>query len=75
MIRYVAYVKAAKSAPPNTETLLPGEPEERTRRERLAQGVPLAEETWNFLLETARSVGLDEKRIAQTRSTRRELKV
>ncbi len=75
VIRYVAYVKAAKSAPPNTETLLPGEPEERTRRERLAQGVPLAEETWNFLLETARSVGLDEKRIAQTRSTRRELKV
>src|SRR6266404_3041904 len=70
VVRYVAYVKAAKSAPPNMETLVPGEPEERTRRERLAQGVPLAEETWSSLLETARSVGLDEKRIGETQAAR-----
>ncbi len=61
VIRYVAYVKSARSALPNTETLVPGEPEERTRRERSTEGVPLAEETWSLLLETARSVGLDEK--------------
>jgi uncharacterized oxidoreductase len=70
VVRYVAYVKAAKSAPPNMEILVPGEPEERTRRERLAQGVPLAEETWSSLLETARSVGLDEKRIGETQAAR-----
>jgi len=68
VIRYVAYVKSAKSAPPDTETLVPGEPEERTGRERLAEGIPLAPETWKSLLEAARSVGLDEKRIVRTRS-------
>jgi hypothetical protein len=34
----------------------------------LAQGVPLAAETWNFLLETAQSVGLDEKRIGRAQT-------
>lgn len=61
--RYVAYVKAARTAPPSEETLVPGEPEERTRAERLADGVPLTDETWAFLLETARSVGVEESRI------------
>ncbi len=56
--RYVSYVKAAKPSEPGTETLLPGEPEARTRAQRLAAGVPLAEQTWTLLLETARSLGL-----------------
>jgi len=63
--RYVAYVKQAKAAPPNEETLVPGEPEERTRAHRLAKGVPLARETWDFLLEAARSVGLKGRRIEE----------
>lgn len=70
VMRYVAYVKAAKSAPPDTQILMPGEPEERTRRERLTQGVPVAGETWRLLLQTARTVGLDEKRIGQARAVR-----
>jgi uncharacterized oxidoreductase len=61
VVRYVAHVKAAKSAAPLTETLVPGEPEERTRRSRSVQGIPLAEETLALLLETARSVGVDER--------------
>lgn len=66
-MRYIAYVKQAKAAPPNAETLLPGEPEERTRAERLAHGVPLMQETWRFLLEAAQSVGLDQNAIPQAR--------
>jgi uncharacterized oxidoreductase len=66
VMRYVAYVKSAKPAAPDLQPLVPGEPEERTRRERLAHGVPLAEETWALLIETARSVGLDETRIGET---------
>lgn len=65
-IRYIAYVKQAKAAPPNEETLVPGEPEERTRAERLTHGVPLAEETWRFLLEAAQSVGLDQSAIQRS---------
>jgi uncharacterized oxidoreductase len=64
--RYLSYVKSAKVAPPATEILLPGEPEQRTRAQRLEHGIPLATETWNTLLETARAVGLDQHTLSQT---------
>jgi len=64
VVRYVDFVKAAKPAPPASETLLPGEPEARTRAQRLAQGVPLPRETWDLLLQSARSVGLDVDAVA-----------
>ena len=59
VVRYVDFVKQSRPAAPGGETLLPGEKEARTREERLAQGVPLPEETWNLILDTARSVGAD----------------
>jgi uncharacterized oxidoreductase len=59
VVRYVDFVKGAKPAPPASETMLPGEPEARTRAKRLAEGVPLPRETWDLLLQCARSVGLD----------------
>jgi len=60
--RYLDYVKAAQAATPATETLLPGEPEARTRAKRLTEGVPLPPETWELLLQTARSVGVNVQR-------------
>jgi uncharacterized oxidoreductase len=63
VVRYVDFVKQSKPAAPGGETLLPGEKEARTRIERLAQGVPLPEETWNLILDTARSVGLDTDKV------------
>ena len=42
---------------------MPGEPEQRMRAKRLAEGVPLPDDTWAAIVETARSVGLDERRI------------
>lgn len=59
VVRYVEFVKASKPASPGGETLLPGEPEARMRAQRLGEGVPLPDETWSLILETARSVGLD----------------
>jgi len=61
--RYAAYVKAAKAAQSGGETLLPGEPEERSKKQRLAEGIPVTEETWHSLLDTARAVGLDMRRL------------
>jgi uncharacterized oxidoreductase len=61
--RYVDYVKNSKPAAAGSETLLPGEPEARSRAQRLQQGVPLPDETWNLILETARSVGVDTERV------------
>jgi len=56
VMRYVAYVKSAKSAPPNTETLVQGNP--RSDPARAVDGRhTVSRETWSLLLETARSVG------------------
>ena len=35
------------------------------RAERMAGGVPLPDDTWAAIVETARAVGLDERRIQQ----------
>jgi uncharacterized oxidoreductase len=63
--RYIAYFKSARPASPGGEVLTPGEPEQRTRAQRLADGVPLSEETWASLLVAAREVGVDENRLQQ----------
>jgi hydroxycarboxylate dehydrogenase B len=63
VVRYVDFVKQSKPAAPGGETLLPGEKERRTRTERLSQGVPLPEETWSLILDTARSVGVDTAKV------------
>jgi uncharacterized oxidoreductase len=61
--RYVAYFKSARPASSGSEVLTPGEPEQRTRRRRLAEGVPLSEATWRSLVEAAGEVGLDASRV------------
>ena len=39
--------------------MLPGGPEVRSRAERQAQGVPIPEDTWTALVETASRLGVD----------------
>jgi hydroxycarboxylate dehydrogenase B len=63
--RYIAYYKSAKPAFPGGEVLAPGEPEDRTRRQRLAEGIPLPNDTWAAIVAAAREVGVDERRIQQ----------
>jgi len=63
--KYVDFVKSTQPAQPGGEVLVPGEPEARMRTRRLAEGVPLPDDTWAAIVETARSVGLDERRIQQ----------
>jgi uncharacterized oxidoreductase len=63
--RYVDFVKSARPVAAGGEILLPGEAEARSRASRLAEGVPLPDDTWAAIVETARSVGLDERRIQQ----------
>jgi uncharacterized oxidoreductase len=62
-VRYIDFVKAAQPAPPASEPLLPGEPEARTRAQRLANGVPLPDEIWQSIVQTASTVGVDERHI------------
>jgi len=55
---YAAYVKSSRPAIPGAEVLLPGEPESRTRADRLAHGIPLQRETWAAITATARQLGV-----------------
>ncbi len=55
---YALYVKASRPATPGAEVPVPGEPEARTRANRLAHGVPLQVDTWGALVATAKALGL-----------------
>jgi len=63
--RYLAYVKDTKPAAGLTEVLVPGEPEQRTRAERLRNGVPLPDDVWATIVAAARSVGINDTAIAE----------
>jgi uncharacterized oxidoreductase len=62
--RYIDYVKEARRADPDKAVLTPGDPERNMRAERLANGIPLPEETWKSIAGTAAKVGIDDDRIA-----------
>lgn len=55
---YADYVKASRPAEHGVEVLIPGEPENRQRTERLAHGIPLQAETWAAICATAQGLGL-----------------
>lgn len=55
---FVDWVKSARTATPDGEILMPGEPEQRTRRQRLREGIPLDETTWGQIQDVARSLHL-----------------
>jgi hydroxycarboxylate dehydrogenase B len=58
--RFIAWVKSSAKAAPDGEILMPGEIEERTKAQRLREGIDIDETTWAQVLETARAVGLSE---------------
>lgn len=66
---YLEFVKSARPAALGGEVLLPGEPERRTRAQRLAEGVPLSEEVWASLCAAGVEHGLDGRAIAETTTT------
>jgi uncharacterized oxidoreductase len=56
--RFVAWVKSSSKAAADGEILMPGEIEERTKAQRLRDGIDVDETTWSQVLETAGAVGL-----------------
>ncbi len=63
--RLVAWTKTARKAEGVTEILMPGDPENRMRAERLANGIPLDDTTLEQLAGAARKVGVPEETIAR----------
>ena len=54
----VDYVKSSKVAEGFTEILIPGEPERRERERRERDGIPVDDETWRQIEETAKHYGV-----------------
>jgi uncharacterized oxidoreductase len=55
---FIDFVKSSRRSQPDQEILIPGEPEQRTRVQRLAAGIELDAATWEALLQTATDVGV-----------------
>ncbi len=55
---FTTWVKSSRTVAPDGEILMPGEPEHRSRTERLRGGIPLDPTTWQQLQTVARSLGL-----------------
>src|SRR6476659_6120511 len=66
--RYVTYFKDTKPAAGIDAVLIPGEPEAKMRAERTRNGVPLPEDTWAAIVNTAREVGVSEASIQRAAS-------
>jgi uncharacterized oxidoreductase len=58
--RYVNYFKDTRPAAGIEAVLIPGEPEARMRADRTRNGVPLPDDTWAAIVNTAREVGVSE---------------
>src|SRR5262249_11978567 len=53
------YVKSSTPLHPGGRVLIPNELETNERRRRLAEGIELDDETWQQIVEAARSVGIE----------------
>ncbi len=60
----IDWVKGSTKADPDVDILMPGEPEENTKAERLADGIPLDDRTIGQVVEAAQRVGLGDNKIA-----------
>jgi uncharacterized oxidoreductase len=58
--RYVDYFKDTKPAVGTESVLIPGDPEAAKREDRTKNGVPLPDDTWAAIVNTAREVGVSE---------------
>jgi LDH2 family malate/lactate/ureidoglycolate dehydrogenase len=54
-------VKAVPPAEGFREVMVPGEPEQRERQRREAEGVPVAEATWTAIQTTAQELGVADR--------------
>lgn len=56
--RYIDYVKSTRPVVEGGEVLVPGEPEQRNRSERLAKGIPLADDAWRSIVKAGQDLGV-----------------
>ena len=65
MQQFVQWVKASPAMPGSDGVKLAGEPERVSRTKRLAEGIPVDENTWRDMLAAASKLGLDPNKMNQ----------
>jgi uncharacterized oxidoreductase len=58
--RYTDFIRHTKPVAGVEQVLIPGDPERRMRAERTKNGIPLPDDTWAAIVNTAREVGVSE---------------
>ena len=66
--RYVDFIRATKPIAGVEQVLIPGDPERKMRAERSRNGIPLPDDTWAAIVNTAREVGVSEVSIQRATS-------
>jgi hydroxycarboxylate dehydrogenase B len=66
--RYVDFIRATKPVAGVDAVLVPGDPERKIRADRTKNGVPLPDDTWAAIVNTAREVGVSEISIQRAAS-------
>jgi uncharacterized oxidoreductase len=66
--RYTDFIRETKPIAGVESVLVPGDPERKMRAERTTNGVPLPDDTWAAIVNTAREVGVSEAAIQRATS-------
>jgi uncharacterized oxidoreductase len=66
--RYVDFIRATEPIAGVDAVLIPGDPERKMRADRTRNGVPLPDDTWAAIVNTAREVGVSEPSIQRAMS-------
>jgi hydroxycarboxylate dehydrogenase B len=66
--RYTDFIRATKPVAGVDTVLIPGDTERKTRAERTKNGIPLPDDTWAAIVNTAREVGVSEVSIQRAAS-------
>ena len=61
--RFIEWVKSSEKVLPNGEILMPGEIEEKTRAQRLSNGIELDDITWKSIVDTCTLLGVEPEKI------------
>jgi uncharacterized oxidoreductase len=56
--RFIEWVKSSAKSQPGGEILMPGEIEDKTKTQRLRDGIELDDNTWKAISDTCRSLGV-----------------
>ena len=66
--RYADFIRETKPIAGVDSVLIPGDPERKMRADRTKNGVPLPDDTWAAIVNTAREVGVSEASIQRATS-------